>query len=138
MKTVGILQKASKMPWSIDTTLALISLFVTGSSSLLAIWDRIIHGPKRISFKGQPFEALRATVTNPPPDSSTETLVARGLHQPNNVDLGVLLESGLYSQCLPSSLVCHLPRRVFHLPERILTPGTQGSEPKLNRRTQSV
>lgn len=108
MKTLVILQESSKMPWSIDTTLSLISLFITGSSLLLAIWDRVMHGSQRISFKGQSCGALRATVTNPRPDSNTETLAARELHPPNNVDQGVLFELGLYSQRLQSQPVCHL------------------------------
>jgi hypothetical protein len=121
MEALVILQEASKMPWSIDTTLSLISLFITGSSSLLAIWDRVIHGSKRISFKGQPGGAHRAAVTNPPPDSSTETLVSRGLHRPRNVDPGVLLESGLYTQSLQPQLVCHLLKKGISFARNYLT-----------------
>lgn len=67
MKIPAIPQEAAKMPWSIDTTLSLISLLLTGTSSVFEIWYYVKYTYRRISFKGQPVEALRIAVTNSSP-----------------------------------------------------------------------
>jgi hypothetical protein len=96
-----------KMPWSIDTTLSLISLFITGVGSVLQVWNFIRQNFRRTSSSGQLAGSLRKQSLTRLPDHNTEASIATGLN-PTNLDLEILLESGLRSQELRVHLVSRL------------------------------
>ncbi|KAL2822260.1 hypothetical protein BDW59DRAFT_149625 [Aspergillus cavernicola] len=71
------------MPWSIDTSISFITLLLTGTLSLLGIWNHVANTYRRIA---------------PQVNSSTEASIASGQQRQSNVDPEVLLESGLYTE----------------------------------------
>ncbi|KAJ5678993.1 hypothetical protein N7462_007237 [Penicillium macrosclerotiorum] len=87
------------MSWSIDTTLSLISLLITGASSLLNIWNHIA----RTCFI----------------DPTSHASVAEAPQPPENVDPGALLESGLHGQSTAAAQIESLRAKIKEKEDRV-------------------
>ncbi|KAL2865285.1 uncharacterized protein BJX67DRAFT_359137 [Aspergillus lucknowensis] len=72
------------MAWSIDTSISFIALLITGTSSLLVIWNYAAHLYRRAFPQGL---SLR-----------TDGSIARAQQRPRDLDLVIRLESGPWAE----------------------------------------
>ncbi|KAF9892307.1 hypothetical protein FE257_002084 [Aspergillus nanangensis] len=69
------------MPWSVDTSISLLTLILTGTSSLLDIWNHVTDMYDRTVHQG---------------DSTPDASIVSRAQLPHNIDSDSLLESGLH------------------------------------------